>query len=334
MTIKEVIERIRTSAQLAAILEVSGWPKPGNVHRTVNHSDTRYEQFLAGSIALGSSAEAAALKGLKVARKEIEISEVGVGKLVKKAVLDMANSHYGGNTHLGTCLLLIPLAVAAGKTQIEKGQISATILRDNVKDVMESTTPKDTVEVYKAIASVSSSNELGELIDEPIPDLYDEQAEYKILTNKITLFDVMKQSSSYDAIARELATGMEISFEVGYEELTETFSYTHDINAATVHTFLRILSGTPDTFIARKVGTKSTSDVKKAVESGRKETIWISETAEKILKLGGLTTEEGEASLWEFDKKLQKLGKDYSPGTTADLTTASLMIALLNGLKF
>jgi triphosphoribosyl-dephospho-CoA synthase len=229
---------------------------------------------------------------------------------------------------------LIPLAVAAGKTQIKEGEISTTILRNNVKDVMESTTPRDAVGVYKAIASVSSSNELGKLIGEPIPDLCDEQAEYRILAKKITLFDVMRQSSSYDTIARELVTGMEISFEVGYKKLTETFSSTHDINAATVHTFLRILSETPDTFIARKVGTKLTSDVKKAVELGRKETIWISETAEKVLRSGGLTTKEGKASLWEFDKMLQKLGKDYSPGTTADLTTASLMITLLSGLKF
>ncbi len=35
-------EYIRRCATLAALLEVSASPKPGNVHRTRDHSDTRY----------------------------------------------------------------------------------------------------------------------------------------------------------------------------------------------------------------------------------------------------------------------------------------------------
>ena len=58
------------------------------------------------------------------------------------------------------------------------------------------------------------------------------------------------------------------------------------------------------------------------------------EEARRILNIGGLTTKEGKSALWELDEKLQSLGKDYSPGTTADLTASSIMIALLSGLKF
>lgn len=331
---KGLMKHITASAQLAAALEVSGWPKPGNVHRTRDHPDARYEHFLVGAIALGSSVEAAALKGLRVARKQIGISEMGVGKLVKRAVSDIAESHNGGNTHLGVCFLFIPLAAAAAKTYIETGEISPSFLRRNVKEIMESTTPRDAIEVYEAIASVSSQHELGKVDGDRAPDVYDRRARLRILKDKITLFDVMYESSFYDSVAEELVTAMEISFELGYKELMETFNRTHDINVATVHTFLRILSTTPDTFIARKVGLKRTSDIKKAVDLARKETMWVSETAEQVLKLGGLTTKEGEAMLWEFDRKLQSLGKDYSPGTTADLTAAALMIALLCGLKF
>jgi len=50
--------------------------------------------------------------------------------------------------------------------------------------------------------------------------------------------------------------------------------------------------------------------------------------------MGGLTTREGTSLIWKFDKKLQSLGEDYNPGTTADLTAAALMIAFLLGLKF
>ena len=154
------------------------------------------------------------------------------------------------------------------------------------------------------------------------------------MSSGVTLFDAMRDASSYDTIARELVTGMEISFNVGFRELVKTFKRTRDINVATVHTFLRILSEFPDTFIARKIGLKEENDVKKAVEIGIRETMWISEVAMRILDLGGLTTEEGRPALWELDEKLQNLGKDYSPGTTADLTASSLMIALLAGLKF
>jgi len=331
---KGLVRHVRSCAQLAAVLEASGWPKPGNVHRTKQHPDARYEHFLAGSIALGSSAEAAALKGLLAAKNRVDLSKIGLGKLVRKAVSDIAESHHGGNTHLGVCLLFIPLAAAAAKSHIETGAISPHVLRSNVKKIIESTTPKDAVAIYQAIALASSPHEMGKVDGDRAPDLYDKQAKRKILADGVTLFDVMKQASSYDSIARELATGMEISFEVGYRKMMETFDTSRDTNVATVHTFLQILAMVPDTFIARKIGLRFDSDIRRAVDLGRKETIWISETAEQVLQLGGLTTKEGEASLWEFDGKLQSLGKDYSPGTTADLTATALMIALLCGLKF
>lgn len=329
-----IIRHVVSSAQLAAILEVSGWPKPGNVHRTRDHGDASYEHFLAGSIAIGSSVEAAARRGVMIAQRIIDPPKAGVGKLVKKAVTDVLASHNDGNTHLGVCLLFIPLSIAASKTYVENNIFSLNMLRSNVDMVMRSTTPVDAVEVYEAIKIASSPWEMGKVNSGGAPDLYDKGAKRKILGGGIRLFDAMLEASSYDTIARELVTGMEASFTIGYDELMETFSRTSNINMAVVHAFLRLLSKFPDTFIARKVGLKKISDLRKAVEIGVKETRWISETAEKILNLGGLTTSDGKTLLWELDDKLQSMGKDYSPGTTADLTAASIMIALLSGLKF
>jgi triphosphoribosyl-dephospho-CoA synthase len=334
MKIKELLEHIRFSAELAATLEVSGWPKPGNVHRTRDYSDTRYEHFLVGSVSLGPSVELAALKGFMVAKNRLDISKIGIGKIIKKAIFDIKKSHKGGNTHLGICLLFIPLATAAAKTYIEIGNFSLNILQNNIRKVIRSTTPRDAISVYEAISLVSSPHELGEIKTLQAPDIYDKEAYMKILKNKISLYDVMKESSSYDTIAKELVSGMKISFNIGYKELIETFNLTKDINVAIVHTFLRILSKVPDTFIARKIGLKKVSNIKEAVKIGIEETKWISETAEQILNLGGLTTEKSAKLLWDFDHKLQNLGEDYNPGTTADLTANSLFIALLRGLKF
>ena len=92
-----------------------------------------------------------------------------------------------------------------------------------------------------------------------------------------------------------------------------------DLNAAVVHTFLKILSEHPDTFIARKAG----------VEKARE----VSSEAKEILKLGGLETSEGRKSIREFDCKLRESGNILNPGTSADLTAAALALCTLSGYR-
>ncbi|MBS7642119.1 MAG: triphosphoribosyl-dephospho-CoA synthase [Candidatus Bathyarchaeia archaeon] len=334
LNVKQLVEYVRRCAELASALEVSGWPKPGNVHRSRSRDGTRFEHFIAGSIALGSAIRDAALRGVMAARGRVQLSKLGVGRLIRRAVMDVLSSHHGGNTHLGICLLFIPLSIASTKTYIERGGFEEDVLRRNIDNVIRSTIPIDTINVYRAIATANPPSRMGRVIYGRAPDLYDSSAKMKILRDGINLYDVMLESSSYDNIARELVTCMEISFEYGFRYLIETFESTKDINTAIVHTFLRILSMFPDTFIARSVGLKIESDIRRAVEVGVKETLWVSIEAGMILDLGGLTTDRGRDALWRFDEKLHSLGREYNPGTTADLTASSLMIALLNGLRF
>ncbi len=328
------VEEITNAAQLAALLEVSGWPKPGNVHRTANLPDTRYEHFLAGAVAMGAAVKNAAISGVKAGEGKIKLDEIGVGNQIKKMVSDIKNSHFGGNTHLGVSLLFIPLAASAGKTYVEDDKIDAKNLRKNLELIMRSTTPRDAAMVYDAILMVSSVEELGKMKDVKSPDLYDESAKRRLLENKISLHEVMRESSKFDDDAKELVTGMRTSFEIGYPTIIKVFRETGDINIATVHTFLTILSKSPDTFIARKIGLKEEVYITEAVMVGRKKSKWISETAESILKLGGLKTKEGRRALYGFDRLLHRAGGELNPGTSADLTAASLFIAILCGLRF
>ena len=46
------INDLMRCVNLASLLELSGWPKPGNVHRMQNFKDTRFEHFLAGIAAI------------------------------------------------------------------------------------------------------------------------------------------------------------------------------------------------------------------------------------------------------------------------------------------
>lgn len=328
-----VADDIMRCAQLAAAIEVSGWPKPGNVHRTADFPDTRFEHFIAGSIALGPAMRKAALQGIKVGMGKLEIDKIGVGKLVKEAVTDVKAWHRGGNTHLGISLLFVPLAVAAGLTHASNDKIDAKELRQNVEKIMVATTPKDAGDVYDAIL-LASSAALGQLEGGVFPDLTDREAKTKLGKRRVTLYDVMAASSGWDNISREWASGMEICFETGCPTILKVYRETGDPNVAVVHAFLTVISRYPDTFIARKVGIRETPYIEKAVKVGLERTGWISATAGRILKLGGLTTDEGRRALFEFDGKLRAGGGEFNPGTSADLTAGSLMISFLCGFRF
>jgi len=328
-----VADDVMRCAQLAAAIEVCGWPKPGNVHRTVDFPDTRFEHFIAGAIALGPTMRRAALQGIKVGLGKLDIEQIGVGRLVKDAVFDVKRWHRGGNTHLGISLLFTPLAAAAGLTHATSGRIEGERLRAQVKRVMTETTAQDAADAYDAILSASSAA-LGRLGGGDFPDLKERGAK-KILDEKqFTLYDVMEASASWDNISKEWASGMEICFETGYPTIRTVFRETGDPNIAVVHAFLTIMSRHPDTFIARKIGVQETPEIEKAVKIGLKKTAWIVETADRIVKMGGLRTDEGTRAVREFDEKLQAGGGQLNPGTSADLTAGSLMIYLLCGFRF
>ncbi|RLI27032.1 hypothetical protein DRO58_04925, partial [Candidatus Bathyarchaeota archaeon] len=207
---------VMVAGQLASALEVSGWPKPGNVHRTRDLPDVRYEHFLAGAVALGPSLREASIRGIDSGRGVISLPDVGVGALIKRAISDINSWHRGGNTHLGTCILLVPLAVAAGKTYVEHGSVVCDELRLNVLEVARNTTARDAVNVYKAIRIAGGEKTLGRVETTEAPDVLDREAQDKLISKNITLYDVMKVSSEWDNVASEFVSGMRNVFEVGY----------------------------------------------------------------------------------------------------------------------
>ena len=83
---------------------------------------------------------------------------------------------------------------------------------------------------------------------------------------------------------------------------------------AIVQGYLTILSKVPDTLIARKRG----------IETAQR----ISQQAAIILDDGGAFSESGRKALIELDQQLRAGGHSLNPGTTADLTTASLFLFL------
>jgi len=300
--------------ELAILFEVSA-DKPGNVNLIVGFEGTRYEHFLASAVATASYFEWAAERGVAVSRGEIHISYVGLGRIIRDCVADVNVWQHGGNTLLGTVILLSPIAVAAGMAPTEGHVFEIPKLRENVKFVVESTTPEDAVNVYEAI-KIANPSGLGKA---PDLDINDPDSVNRIVKENISLYQVFRIASEYDRVCSEWVDNYPITFDVAYPYLMEQIREIKDLNVAIIHTFLKVLAEHPDTFIARKVG----------IEKARE----VSARAEEILKFGGLETSLGKDRLREFDLALRKSSNLLNPGTTADIIAAALALSILGGYR-
>ena len=119
---------IARCAQLAMILDVSATPKPGNIDRDHNYTDTRFEHFLASAVGVYPILEKAAS------------SDSGVGELIHKSVTESGKWQSGGNTHFGAFILLIPLVMAGSRCE------NATCLKEHVQKIVRETTVYDSIE--------------------------------------------------------------------------------------------------------------------------------------------------------------------------------------------
>jgi triphosphoribosyl-dephospho-CoA synthase len=209
--------RAAERAQLAMMLEVCTYPKPGNVDRCHDFTDTRLEHFLASMI---------------FARPALEEAERGtgrIGEIIGHAV-QQTNSHSGGNTHFGAFILLIPLVYG--------GDI------DGAKRAIERTDVSDAVAFYKAFAVTKvCMNESDEI------DVKDPDALRLLREREMTLLDVMRHSAPHDMVAREWLTGFSLTRR-GADLLREYGPGRKSIGKM----FLTLLASEPDTFIIKKHG--------------------------------------------------------------------------------
>jgi len=217
----------------------------------------------------------------------------GVGQIILHATQETRRL-VGSNTNLGIILLLAPLAraCAAGREEVRK----------NVSAVLASLDVEDARLCYRAIR-LARPGGLGRVAE---ADIAEEPT--------IALLDAMRLARERDSIAREYADGFRITFEIGLPALQEALSRGMDFQNAIVHTYLCILSRVPDTLIARK------KDVATAAR--------VLSRAGSVLNAGGVFTPQGRTAIAEFDHELRDPGHTLNPGTTADLTTAAIFLAL------
>ncbi|MEM3041765.1 MAG: triphosphoribosyl-dephospho-CoA synthase, partial [Nitrososphaerota archaeon] len=189
----EIADEIMLCAQLAAALEVSGYPKPGNVHRTADFLETRFEDFLASSVAIGPPIRMLAWRALRASRGQLGLNQLRVGETVKECVTASVRWQKGGNTHLGSILLFAPLTAAAGLCgSLET--INSINLRENIERVINASTEDDALEIFSVI-SETTPRTLGRLKKDVHKDILNQSIRNYRRKTDMTLLEAMQHAS-------------------------------------------------------------------------------------------------------------------------------------------
>jgi triphosphoribosyl-dephospho-CoA synthase len=125
----------------------------------------------------------------------------------------------------------------------------------------------------------------------------------------VGLREAMASAADRDSIAAEYVNDFALTFETGLPALAKALGDGLAVRVAIVELYLRLLAHTPDTLIARKAG----ADAAEQVSAGAREVL------------------AGRRTLQSFDASLRTQGNVLNPGTTADLVTATLFVALVEG---
>jgi len=220
--------------------------------------------------------------------------EQGVGASVLEAVA-ATRRVVASNTNLGMILLLAPLAAVPPDEP----------LREGVHRVIAATTQVDASLVYQAIRLARP----GGLQTASEQDVADEPT--------VTLLEAMRLASERDLVARQYARDYIDIFELALPALRAAQASGYALETAITLSYLTILAHHPDSLIARKRG---------ALEAAQ-----ASQKAAEVLANGWPQSSAGLRLFQEFDRWLQAEGHARNPGTTADLVSAALFVALSDG---
>ena len=277
-------ERVAQCAMLAMLFELSSSPKPGNVDRCHDFSDIGFHHFLTSAVS-----------AYPVFRKAAQ-GKGSVGSLILEGVEAWQTWNLSSNTHFGSLVLMIPIAIAARRP----GELQAEL-----REVLEKTTVIDAIDFYRAFEKAKAR-----VADVDSFSLNDRNWQKTVQGSGKTLLELMRLSSKHDLVAREWSTNYERSFLLA-ERLAEQIGRWGQ-NDGVVRTFLEALAEVPDSLICAKFGEEVASHVSR--------------------RAGEALLDETLGKAHELDRDL--LAQDINPGSTADLIAASLFISLLRGLRF
>jgi triphosphoribosyl-dephospho-CoA synthase len=197
------------------------------------------------------------------------------------------------NTNLGIVLLFAPLVRAAVTRRPDEP------LRVAVEATLGALTVDDAAAAFAAIARANPGG-LGEAAEHDVRG-----------PARVSLLEAMAAAAHRDSIASEYVTGFAIVFDLGLTLLVQELRAGRSTLDAIVSVHIGLLADRPDTLIARKAGDAAAMAVMAAAREVR----------------------DGTSSLADFDASLRSADNRLNPGTTADLVAATLLAALLSGVR-
>lgn len=202
----------------------------------------------------------------------------------------------GCNTNLGIVLLCAPLAHAVLTRQ-------EPTLRERLRPVLRALTVDDAALAFQAIVRASPAG-LGQSARHDVR-----------LAPTVTLREAMCEGTERDRVALQYATDFADIFELGLPRYEEAVQRWARPAWATTAVYLGFLAAFPDTHIARKLGEVTAGAVQ---EEAR-----VHEAAFLAME----NPKNYQRELLKFDAELKARG--INPGTSADLTVASLFVVAL-----
>lgn len=262
--------------------------KPGNVHVHAEGHGMTVADFEASARA---SAPAIAMRG------------ASVGARIHEAIA-RTNAAVGCNTNLGIVLLCAPLAAAAEtcKESQDARDASSTqeALRASLRGVLAALTIEDAEQTFAAIRLASPAG-LGEAPEHDVRS-----------RPTVTLREAMEAAAARDRIAAQYANGYADVFDVGVATLARMTARGVEPHWAATAAYLAFLSRFPDSHVARKYGSE------------RAETVRAAATPLASALAAADEPAMHREALLALDRRFKDEG--VNPGTSADLTVASLFV--------
>ena len=230
------------------------------------------------------------IKSADTSTQFIAASELSVGERILSAVKATWDV-VGCNTNLGIVLLTAPMVQAAYS--------SDGFSQKSLQDVLNGLIVDDAIGGYQAI-SIATPAGLGEVKEHDVHQ-----------TPRVTLLQAMQAAAERDLIAQQYANGYEDIFNLGVKTYQQYLAKWERPAWAVTATYLAFLAEFEDSHIARKYG----KEIAQAVQQEAKKHFhdFASQKNPKLY----------QAILLAWDADLKKRG--INPGTSADLTVASLL---------
>ncbi len=201
----------------------------------------------------------------------------------------------GSNTNLGMLLLFAPIIMAA---EIEYRDSDE--LQKNLEKTLSSIVKTDVEQIFEAIV-IASPGGLGRVNEHDVNKRPD-----------CTLFEAMDLASSRDSVALQYVNNFNEIFNIGLVEIKNFDKRWNSVKWATVSCYLNFMSLLLDSHIVRKFGHEVAENTK--IKSKNVAMSFnSSRDPDNYIEL-----------LQSFDEELKE--KNYNPGTSADLTAASLLV--------